>query len=173
MSKVYPELPLLDLDGLYRVPTRFYLLLCLVLRPFLLWIVALLMPQQQLDVMSFLYPYREDFFRAIALSWPALLVIAAISQRVPFDPKKSRGRAKHWWFWIWRHSRTLLTLVLLADLANLYWFELHDQFIRFTPVCLVMLLSWALWWLWRNPIVGMMVQEWPEDKAATAQTTAP
>lgn len=164
MNQTYPELPLLDLDGLYRVPNRFYLVLLLLLRPFVLWIVALLMPQQQVDVMGSLYPYREDFFRAIAVSWPALLVIAAITQRVPFDPKKSRGRAKTWWFGVWRHSRWLMSCVVLLDMANLYWFELHDASIHLMPVCLLILLAWSLWWLWRNPIVGLMIQEWPHDK---------
>ena len=59
-------------------------------------------------VLSFFYPLADDFIRAVLIAIPALLVLAALTQRVPYDKKQRRGRAKKFWFGLWRYSRWLL-----------------------------------------------------------------
>ncbi len=161
------ELPLLDADGLYRIPTRFYLLLLLLLRPFLCWVLTLTLPTEQRQLLSLIYPHSSDFIRACLISLPVLLVLAALTQRVPFDAKQRRGRAKAFWFGIWRHSRFLLLLVCSLDL---YWTVQHlpsyvtvqAPWLLLAPVLLLL----ALCWLWRNRLLPLIFAEWPADKVS-------
>ena len=77
--KQYPDIPLLDQDGLHRVPLRFYAVLLLLLRPYLCWLVTLVMPEAERKVvLSFFYPLADDFVRAVLIAIPALLVLAAV-----------------------------------------------------------------------------------------------
>lgn len=167
MTKQYPDLPLVDADGLHRIPTRLYLYLLLLLRPYLLWVLALLMPQQQTDLLGFLYPYRDDFIQAVLVAIPAVLVLTAISQRVPYDAKQSRGRAKWFWFGVWRHSRVLLCLTAVADLSLLgRSLLLQGQAHPALTAILALLLVGSTLWLLRNHQVGLVFAEWPDDKKA-------
>ena len=89
-AKVYADLPLLDEHGLHRVPLRLYLLLLVLLRPYLCWVVTLTLPAEQRSMLSYIYPHSSDFIRACLISLPVLLVLAALTQRVPFDAKQKR-----------------------------------------------------------------------------------
>jgi len=166
------ELPLLDPDGLYRIPNRFYLLLLLLLRPYLCWLLTLTFPAEQRQMLSLIYPHSSDFIRACLLSLPVVLVLAALTQRVPFDAKQRRGRAKKFWFGIWRRSRWLLFTVCSLDL---YWTVQHlppyvtvqAPWLLLAPVLLLL----ALWWLWRNALLPHIFAEWPADKVSSAPTS--
>ncbi len=165
MLKQYPDLPLLDADGLHRIPNRLYLWLLVLLRPYVFWIIALLMPQQQTDVLGFWYPYSDDFLIALAIGFPALLVLVAITQRVPLDVKKSRGRAKWLWYGIWRHSKWWLTLSVLADMSAVsYALTLQGQAHQPLNVLVVLLLAFGALWVVRSRQLTLVFAEWPEDK---------
>jgi hypothetical protein len=165
------EFPLLDADGLYRIPNRLYLLLLLLLRPYLCWVLTLTLPAEQRQLLSLVYPHSSDFIRACLISLPVLLVVAALTQRVPFDAKLRRGRAKKFWFACWRQSRWLLLLVASVDL---YWtvqhlppyVTVHAPWLLLAPLALIP----ALWWLWRNPLLKHIFAEWPDDKTDSVKT---
>jgi hypothetical protein len=164
--KHYPDIPLLDQDGLHRVPLRFYAVLLLLLRPYLCWIVTLVMPEaERKAVLSFFYPLADDFIRAVLIAIPALLVLAAVSQRVPYDKKQRRGRAKRFWFALWRCSRWLLLAVAAADL---YWTISHlpPYVALHAPglLLIVLLLALTLLYLLRSKQLRLNFSEWPEDK---------
>lgn len=163
--KLYPELPLLDEDGLHRVPMRLYLLLLVLLRPYLCWIVTLTLPAEQRSMLSYIYPHSSDFVRACLIAIPVLLILVALTQRVPYDKKLKRGRAKRFWFAIWRHSRFALLLVIAVDL---YWTVSHlpsyvsvnAPWLLLAPLALVLGLGWLL----RSQRLPLVFAEWPEDK---------
>lgn len=165
--KVYADLPLLDQDGLHRVPMRFYLLLLVLLRPYLCWIVTLTLPVEQRAMLSYIYPHSSDFVRACAIALPVVLILAALTQRVPFDQKLKRGRAKAFWFAIWRQSRWLLLLVCSVDL---FWTVSHlppyvavtAPWLLLAPLALVL----GLGWLVRSRRLPLIFTEWPEDKTS-------
>ncbi len=166
--KQYPDIPLLDQDGLHRIPLRFYALLLLLLRPYLCWIVTLVMPEaERKAVLSFFYPLSDDFVRAVLIGIPALLVLAAVSQRVPYDKKLRRGRAKTFWFGLWRQSRWLLLGVAAIDL---YWTISHlPAYVALrAPGLLFVVAALALscLYLLRSQQLRLVFSEWPEDKKA-------
>lgn len=159
------DLPLLDAEGLYRIPLRFYFVLILLLRPYLCWIVTLTLPTQQRDILRWIYPDSADFIQACVLSLPILMVVAALTQRVPYDRKLRRGRAKRFWFACWRQTRWLLLLVAVIDL---YWTlgHLPDYVALYAPWLLIapVALGLSIWWLWRDPVLPKVFAEWPADK---------
>lgn len=164
--KPYPDIPQLDQDGLYRIPLRLYLVLLVLLRPYLCWIVTLVMPEaERKAVLSFFYPLADDFVRAVLIAIPALLVLAALTQRVPYDQKQRRGRAKKFWFGLWRYSRWLLFTVVCVDL---YWTITHlPPYVALKApglLLVVLALALALLYLLRSKQLRLIFTEWPEDK---------
>lgn len=165
--KVYADLPLLDQDGLHRVPLRLYLLLLVLLRPYICWIATLTLPSDQRTMLSYIYPHSSDFVRACLIAIPVLLILAALTQRVPFDKKLKRGQAKRFWFGIWRQSRWVLLGVCAVDL---YWTVSHlppyvsvnAPWLLLAPLVLVL----GLCWLVRSRRLSPVFAEWPEDKVA-------
>ncbi len=164
--KQYPDIPLLDQDGLHRVPLRFYAVLLLLLRPYLCWLVTLVMPEaERKAVLSFFYPLADDFVRAVLIAIPAILVLAAVSQRVPYDKKQRRGRAKKFWFALWRYGRWLLLAVASIDL---YWTISHlPPYVALNAPGLLLIvaaLGLSLLYLLRSKQLRLIFSEWPEDK---------
>ncbi len=163
--KKYAELPLLDADGLHRVPNRLYLLLLLLLRPYICWLLTLTLPADQRSMLGWIYPQSADFVRACLICLPVLLVFAALTQRVPYDKKLRRGRAKKFWFFIWRHSKWLLLPVVAVDL---YWtishlppfVALNAPWLLLAPLFLVLALAWLL----SSKKLPLVFAEWPENK---------
>lgn len=159
------ELPRLDQDGLYRVPSRLYWLLVLLLRPYLCWIVTLAMPSDQRQVLAWFYPVTSDFLRALLIAAPALLLLAALSQRVPYDPKLRRGSAWRFWFFCWRQSRSLLLINVVLDL---YWTLQHlpayvsvrAPWLLIAPIALI----FAFFYLLKSSQLPLLFAEWPEQK---------
>lgn len=158
------ELPRLDHDGLYRVPSRLYWLLVLLLRPYLCWIVTLAMPTDQRQLLAWFYPVPADFIRALLIALPAVLLLAVLTQRVPYDAKKRRGRARRFWFFCWRHSRLLLILNVVVDL---YWTVQHlpnyvsvrAPWLLIAPIALVL----GLFYLLKSRQLPLVFNEWPDD----------
>ena len=165
--KRYRDLPLLDDDGLYRVPLRFYLLLLVLLRPYLSWLVTLTLPAEQRTMLSWVYPHSDDFVRACLIALPVLWVLAALTQRVPYDQKLKRGRAKRFWFAVWRQSRWWLLLVCVLDL---YWTISHlPSFVAIKAPWLLLaplVLTPAILWLCCSKKLRVIFAEWPEDKTS-------
>ena len=164
--KQYPDIPLLDQDGLHRVPLRFYAVLLLLLRPYLCWLVTLVMPEaERKAVLSFFYPLADDFVRAVLIAIPALLVLAAVSQRVPYDKKQRRGRAKKFWFALWRYGLWLLLAVASVDL---YWTISHlPPYVALNAPGLLLIvaaLGLSVLYLLRSKKLRLIFTEWPEDK---------
>ncbi|WP_430456222.1 DUF2919 family protein [Rheinheimera sp.] len=164
--KQYPDIPLLDQDGLHRVPLRFYAVLLLLLRPYLCWLVTLVMPEaERKAVLSFFYPLADDFVRAVLIAIPALLVLAAVSQRVPYDKKQRRGRAKKFWFALWRYGLWLLLAVASVDL---YWTISHlPPYVALNAPGLLLIvaaLGLSVLYLLRSKQLRLIFTEWPEDK---------
>jgi hypothetical protein len=159
------DLPRLDQDGLYRVPSRLYWLFLLLLRPYLCWIITLAMPADQRQVLAWFYPVSADFLRALLIAAPAVLLLAVLTQRVPYDPKLRRGRAWRFWFFCWRQSRWLLILNVVFDL---YWTLQHlpsfvsvkAPWLLIAPIALVM----ALIYLLKSSQLPLVFNEWPEQK---------
>ena len=164
--KQYPDIPLLDQDGLHRVPLRFYAVLLLLLRPYLCWLVTLVMPEaERKAVLSFFYPLADDFIRAVLIAIPAVLVLAAVSQRVPYDKKQRRGRAKKFWFALWRCGRWLLLAVASVDL---YWTVSHlPPYVALNAPGLLLIvaaLGLSVLYLLRSKQLRLIFTGWPEDK---------
>ena len=163
------DLPHLDQDGMYRVPSRLYWLLVLLLRPYLVWVLTLAMPADQRQLLAWLYPVTADFLRALLIAAPALMILATLSQRVPFEPKLRRGRAAPFWFWLWRQSRWLLLLNIVVDL---YWTLNHlPPYVSVKAPWLLlapMLLILAAWYVLKSKQLRLIFSEWPEPKNQAA-----
>ena len=151
MSDFYP---LLDKYGLTRIPLRFYAVLLLVLRPYLLWILVLTMPEGGDKLLAAVYPKSNDFLTACLICAPLLLVVAALSQR------KDKGHQG--WFKLWRQSRWIMLAVVATDLVHSLthlpnYVMLKAPWLLISPVLLVL----SLWWLLKNPVMKQIVTEWP------------
>jgi hypothetical protein len=151
MSEFYP---LLDKYGLTRIPLRFYAVLLLVLRPYILWILVLTMPEGGDKLLAAVYPKSNDFLTACLICAPLLLVVAALSQR------KDKGHQR--WFRIWRQSRWILLAVVAIDLVHSLthlpnYVMLKAPWLLISPVLLVL----SLWWLLTNAAMKQVVTEWP------------
>ncbi|WP_127021186.1 DUF2919 family protein [Rheinheimera mangrovi] len=151
MSDFYP---LLDKYGLTRIPLRFYAVLLLVLRPYLLWILVLTMPEGGDKLLAAVYPQSSDFLIACLICAPLLLVVAALSQR---KDKGSQG-----WFKLWRQSRWIMLAVVAIDLVHSLthlpnYVMLKAPWLLISPALLLL----SLWWLLKNPVMKQVVTEWP------------
>ncbi len=151
MSDFYP---LLDKYGLTRIPLRFYAVLLLVLRPYLLWILVLTMSEGGDKLMAAVYPKSSDFLIACLICAPLLLVVAALSQR---KDKGSKG-----WFKLWRQSRWIMLAVVATDLVHSLthlpnYVMLKAPWLLLSPALLLL----SLWWLLKNPVMKQVVTEWP------------
>lgn len=151
MSQFYP---LLDKYGLTRIPFRFYAVLLLVLRPYILWILVLTMPEGGDKLLATVYPKSNDFLTACLICAPLLLVVAALSQR------KDKGHQP--WFRIWRQSRWILLTVVAVDLVHSLthlpnYVMLKAPWLLISPVLLVL----SFWWLLKSPVMKQVVTEWP------------
>lgn len=169
------RLPMLDQDGLQLIPWRLKAIFCLCLRPYLVWLVTLTLPEaQRKAVLSFFYPASADFVRATLIAIPVLILLAALSQRVPFDQKLKRGRQPRFWSAIWRQGWWLLPAVVAVDL---YWTVSHlPAFVALRApglLLLVVLLGLALLYLLSSNTVRVVYREWPEAKADLQTLTAP
>lgn len=151
MSQLYP---LLDKYGLTRIPLRFYAVLLLLLRPYILWILVLTMPQGGEQLLAAVYPKSNDFLTACLICAPLLLVVAALSQR------KDKGRQG--WFKLWRQSRWIMLTVTATDLAHSLT-HLPSYVMLKAPWLLIspLLLSLSLCWLLTNAAMKQVVTEWP------------
>lgn len=166
--KPVKRLPLLDQDGLQQIPWRLKAIFLLLLRPYLVWVLTLTLPEaQRKAVMSFFYPLPDDFVRALLIALPLLLLLAALSQRVPADLKLKRGRHRQFWAAVWRRGRWLLPVMVAVDL---YWTVTHlPAYVALHApglLVLVVLLALALAYLLASKTLPVVFQEWPEPKSA-------
>jgi hypothetical protein len=151
MSQLYP---LLDKYGLTWIPLRFYAVLLLLLRPYILWILVLTMPQGGDQLLAAVYPKSNDFLTACLICAPLLLVVAALSQR------KDKGRQG--WFKLWRQSRWIMLAVTATDLVHSLthlpgYVMLKAPWLLISPVLLLLSLGWLL----ASPVMKQVVTEWP------------
>ncbi|MDX1390914.1 MAG: DUF2919 family protein [Rheinheimera sp.] len=151
--------PVLDDYGLHKVPLRFYLLLLLLLRPYICWILVLTLPQAQRDMLRWFYPLQHDFIIACVVAAPLLLLLAALSQRKP------KGKAL-WWH-VWRYGRALMLLVALTDLV-LTLIQLPAQVMLDAPWRIIspLFLFIGCVWLLRSRTLKAVFAEWPHTEAA-------
>jgi hypothetical protein len=161
--KSYGLLPLVDDDGLHRIPLRFYAVLLLLLRPYLAWLITLTLPATQRDMLRWVYPVPDDFIRACLIAMPALWLLVVQSQRVLVQPKLRRGRPATFWAWHWRQARWLLTGVIVVDL---YWTLTHlpDYVAVQAPALLLapIALALALVFMLRSRQLPLVFAEWPQ-----------
>jgi hypothetical protein len=123
------------------------------------------MPSDQRQVLAWFYPVTSDFLRALLIAAPALLLLAVLSQRVPYDPKLRRGRAWRFWFFCWRQSRSLLLINVVLDL---YWTLQHlpayvsvrAPWLLIAPIALI----FAFLYLLKSSQLPLLFAEWPEQK---------
>lgn len=158
-----PVWPVLDDNGLHKVPLRFYWLLLILLRPYICWVMVLTLPQAQRDMLALFYPRQADFILACAVAAPLLLLIAALSQR---KPKGHSG-----WRHIWRVGRGLMLFVAVPDLI-LTVLHLPSQVMLDAPwrmLSPVLLLTGCLWLL-RSRTLKLVFAEWPEPDTAKRKT---
>lgn len=149
-------LPLLDKYGLVPIPLRLYWLLLLLLRPYLSWVLILTLPPQQKDLLKLLYPQQQEFLIACMIALPALLIVAALSQR---SDKRSAA-----WRPVWRFGRWLLLLSCIADFIFTVS-DLPSDVILDAPWRLisVIALGVSLLWLLRSKTLPVIFGEWPEQ----------
>lgn len=169
------RLPLLDQDGLQLIPWRLKAIFWLCLRPYLVWLVTLTLPEaQRKAVLSFFYPASADFIRATLIAIPVLLLLAALSQRVPYDEKLKRGRQPRFWSAIWRQGWWLLPTVVAVDL---YWTVTHlPAYVALNApglLLIVVFLLLALLYLLSSKTVRLVYREWPEAKTDLQRLTRP
>ncbi|MDR6982344.1 hypothetical protein J2X32_000962 [Rheinheimera pacifica] len=155
-----PLWPVLDDNGLHKVPLRFYWLLLLLLRPYICWVLVLTLPQAQRDMLALFYPRQTDFILACAVAAPLLLLIAALSQR------KAKGYAG--WRHIWRFGRGLMLTVATVDLL-LTILHLPAQVMLDAPwrILSPVLLFIGCLWLVRSRTLRAVFAEWPEPDKTT------
>lgn len=156
MSDFYP---LLDKHGLVRIPLRFYAVLLLLMRPFIVWIIVLTMPEGGDRFLASIYPKANDFATACFIACPLLLVVMALSQR-----KEKSHKA---WFKIWQYGRWIMLLVACVDLVHTvsHW---PNYMILKSPQMLAVplfLLS-SIMWLYSSEQLKLMSKEWPESKSS-------
>lgn len=149
--------PLLDKHGLVRIPMRFYAVLFLLLRPFLVWILVLTMPEGGDRFLASIYPKANDFATACFIAAPLLLVVMALSQR--------KEKSHKVWFKIWSYSRWIMLLVACVDLVHTVsnwpnYMILKSPEMLAVPLFLVS----SIMWLYSSPQLKLISREWPEAK---------
>lgn len=149
----YP--PMFDKYGLVPIPQRLYWLLLLLLRPYLSWVLILTLPPQQKDLLKLFYPQQQDFLIACLIALPALLLVAALSQRS--DTRSAVWRP------VWRVGRWLLLISCVADLAVTVW-DLPPDVILDAPWRLIAVIALviSLLWLVCSKTLPVIFREWPE-----------
>ncbi|EGM76036.1 Protein of unknown function (DUF2919) [Rheinheimera sp. A13L] len=154
MSEFYP---LLDKNGLLRIPLRFYAVLLLLMRPFIVWIIALTMPEGGDRFLAAIYPKTNDFATACLIACPLLLVVMALSQR--------KEKSHNAWFKIWQYGRWIMLMVACADLVHTVsnW---PNYMILKSPQMLAvpMFLLSSIMWLYSSEQLKLISKEWPETK---------
>jgi hypothetical protein len=146
--------PLLDKYGLTRIPLRFYAILLLLMRPFMVWIIVLTMPEGGDRFLSSIYPKTDDFATACLIASPLLLVVMTLSQR-----KEKSHKA---WFAVWRYSRWIMLLVACVDLVHTASHWTSYMLVKSPQMVVVPLfLLSSIIWLYNSPQLKQISKEWP------------
>ena len=120
VSKKYQEYSIEDFDKFdcLKLSKRFYLVLLLVLRGYLVWLMSVTNMKDRVATMQWIYPETNLFFLSLVSGVIGLLVVIMISLRRP--------NSANWVKVIWPYCRTMLVVALLFDFSiNLigffYW----------------------------------------------------
>ncbi|WP_404340499.1 DUF2919 domain-containing protein [Pseudoalteromonas mariniglutinosa] len=148
-----------DKYGAYRTPIAFHLSLIVLLRSYLIWLVAALSRRPELDIMSLFFKSKEDFFIAISIAALALMPTVLFCVRRPQENIKSAQRLAV----IWRFMRWPLLLCAVVDIAWLIYQAAHSHYqFSFLLACQIVLVLWVLLYLVSSRYLSVFFNDWPD-----------
>ncbi|MFC3030915.1 DUF2919 domain-containing protein [Pseudoalteromonas fenneropenaei] len=146
-----------DKYGVYRAPLGFNLTLVVLLRAYILWVIAAVTRQPELDLMSLFYSHKQHFFIALGIASIALIPAVVFSLRRPTASTKLAP--------LWRNMRWPLILCAVVDLAWLIWQaqQSHYQFSGYIAGQML-LVSWVLLYLVKSRYLRYFFNDWPDPE---------
>ena len=145
-----------DKHGYLKAPIGFYLLLVVLLRPYIIWILSVANRKESTVLIESLYPVKSDFFMSLAIGFGAVLVFAFSSLR--------RKDAFGWLPTVWKASAGLLWITLLADFLSTLNVVKNAHFIFQNQHAAVFLgLFFAALYLYKSQRLADFLRDWPED----------
>lgn len=145
-----------DPQGYLKAPKGFYLLLVMLLRPYIIWVLSVANRQESTLLVESFYPLKSDFFIGLATGAGALLVFALSSLR--------RKDAHVWLPRCWGYSGRLLWVSLLADISlTLYMVKSHHFAFENEQAVVFLGLFFSVLYLFKSRHLNDFLQDWPED----------
>ena len=153
MNKFGPEY--WDKHGLYKAPIGFILTLMVLMRGYLIWILAAISRRPELDIMTLFYRDKQHFFVALAIASIALPTVILYFLRRP-DAKPVLGP-------VWRFMKWPVVLCAIVDLSWLIWLasQSHFAYSHFIAIQ-AMLLLWVILYLINSRYLSVFFNDWPE-----------
>ncbi|MDP4982589.1 DUF2919 domain-containing protein [Pseudoalteromonas tunicata] len=144
-----------DKHGLYKAPIGFVLTLAVLMRAYLIWILAAVSRQPELDIMGLFYRDKDQFFVALAIASISLPTVVLYFLRRP-DAKPHLRRP-------WRFMKWPLVCCAVVDLVWLVLQSAHNYFAFSEFIAIqAMLLIWVLLYLFNSRYLPVFFKDWPE-----------
>lgn len=145
-----------DKHGYLKPPKGFYLLLLVLLRPYIIWLLSVANRKEPAVLIESFYPDKSNFFLGLATAVGALLVFGLSSLR--------RKDAYAWLPVCWRYSRRFLWVTLLTDVIVTVYMVKNSHFVFQSEHAAVFLsLFFAGLYLFNSTRLLDFFRDWPED----------
>ncbi|MFT5162881.1 MAG: hypothetical protein ACI9FJ_001461 [Alteromonadaceae bacterium] len=145
-----------DQHGYLKAPKGFYIVLLVLLRPYIVWVLSVANRKEPTALIEFLYPLKTDFFMGLATGAGALLVFAFSSLR--------RKEAYGWIPPCWKLSRWLLWVTLLADVVlTLIVVKNAHFYFQYQHAAVFLSLFFSGLYLFKSHRLQDFLQDWPVD----------
>lgn len=145
-----------DKHHFLKAPVGFYFVLLMLLRPYIIWVMSVANRKDGTSFITMLYPDKNDFLVGLLTGIGALIVLLLFSMR--------RDKSFDWLPGVWKNSRWLLWVSLVADVALSLWIISNSNF-TFKPEQaggIFALLLCALY-LFKNERLKDFFHNWPEE----------
>lgn len=149
-----------DKHGCYRTPLGFILTLIILLRSYVIWLLAAISRKPELDLVSLMYQKKHDFFLALGIGAIALLPTLIYFLRRP--QYQHTGLKK-----LWRVSRYLLLLAVLVD-GGYMLLQAADHYYRFSFYLAIqlVLVAWCGLYLLTSRYLSVYFNDWPSNPSS-------
>lgn len=142
-----------DFDGKIRIPWGFNLMLIYLLRGYITWILSLTYRDDPSLLLSMVYTESKLFYLSLLVGLPAFFV------QVLFALKKQKEKA--WYQRIWRKTKWLLTLSLIADLAlQCKQIVLQGGIVHWVNMLMLFVGIYLLWYWLKSAKLSRFFDNW-------------
>lgn len=144
-----------DQQGYLKPPLGFYLLIILLLRPYIIWLLTIIDPSDDLGLITYVYPEKQHFLLGLLVGAGALMVLILLSLR--------RKTASIYAVKLWFKGQWWLWYSVLGDLLITLWLVKSTKF-AFEPIYAGVLLGlfFTIWYLLKSRYIQDLFADWPE-----------